>query len=211
VNWASYFHAAVQTGVGLDILEFVAIGRPWGRYGGNIAALDWYLTNGSVVLIPGRVNMGFRFMRWAAFGTLVGCLSGYALKSSKGDMSAPIVMGLVGFALGMGGLAFVSIVHRGLKWDRPMTNLAAIVAPLGGAVVGGCVGAVSNLGRVMLAIFNPDLPEMDFLITFGAIGGVFIGAVVGVCLVPITGALVRRVKAKQLRSDETVLDPDSTM
>jgi len=38
------------------------------------------------------------------------------------------------------------------------------------------VGARSGFGRVMISIFNPELPEQDFGALFGAVGGGILGA-----------------------------------
>ncbi|MCP4945726.1 MAG: hypothetical protein GY924_27575, partial [Planctomycetaceae bacterium] len=48
-----------------------------------------------------------------------------------------------------------------------------------GVVVGGYLGVTSGFGTWMISTFNPGLPEMDFRDSFGLIGGVFIGSVVG--------------------------------
>lgn len=56
------------------------------------------------------------------------------------------------------------------------TNTLAILGSLIGLFVGGYVGASFGLGRVMIAIFNPSLPEQDFGSLFGSIGGGFLGA-----------------------------------
>ena len=58
----------------------------------------------------------------------------------------------------------------------PTTNFSAILGALIGLFLGGFVGARFGFGRVMISVFNPDLPEQDFGTFFGAIGGSILGA-----------------------------------
>ena len=58
----------------------------------------------------------------------------------------------------------------------PATNSSAILGALIGLFLGGFVGARVGFGRVMISVFNPDLPEQDFGTLFGAIGGGILGA-----------------------------------
>ena len=62
------------------------------------------------------------------------------------------------------------------KRKHPTKNTAAIFAAILGLFLGGFVGAQIGFGRVMISIFNPDLPEQDFSALFGAVGGGLLGA-----------------------------------
>ena len=59
------------------------------------------------------------------------------------------------------------------------SGVAGVLGALLGIVAGGYLGVISGFGSWMIATFNPGLPEMDFRDSFGFIGGVFIGSVVG--------------------------------
>ncbi|MAI32979.1 MAG: hypothetical protein L7W43_00510 [Rubripirellula sp.] len=112
-------------------------------------------------LIPGGAG--------AAYGWLI----------SSSDFSASIILGTVGLIAGGLGRVLVSGVHAGLKVDVKKTSVAGLVGAFLGTVAGGYLGVTSGFGSWMIATFNPDLPEMDFRDSFGFIGGVFIGSVVG--------------------------------
>ena len=58
----------------------------------------------------------------------------------------------------------------------PTTNSSAILGAIMGLFLGGVVGVKTGFGRVMISVFNPDLPERDFGTSFGAIGGGILGA-----------------------------------
>ena len=63
--------------------------------------------------------------------------------------------------------------------NQPPTNTYAILGAILGLFLGGLAGAkISFLGRAMIAIFNPDLPERDYGTSFGVIGGALLGAFV---------------------------------
>ena len=136
--------------------------------------------------------MNIRFLPWLTLGVLLGVLLGIAF--GKGDPRAPLFVGAVGALLGFVGFFAVSAVHRAWKIDASKTNYLAIVGALLGALCGGVIGALSGLGRLMISVFNPDLPERDFGAFFGAIGGVVLGALFGACLVSAIAPLLRRRK-----------------
>ena len=56
------------------------------------------------------------------------------------------------------------------------TNELGILGATIGLFSGGMVGEKIGFGRVMISIFNPDLPERDFVTSFGAIGGGILNA-----------------------------------
>ena len=74
----------------------------------------------------------------------------------------------------VGGLRLVGATLS--KRDAQPTNISAILGSLVGLFLGGFVGVRLGFGRVMISIFNPDLPERDFGTLFGAIGGGLLGA-----------------------------------
>ncbi len=76
----------------------------------------------------------------------------------------------------VGGLRLVGSTLS--KRKTPPMNISAIqiLGSLIGLFLGGVVGARIGFGRVMISIFNPDLPERDFGTSFGAIGGGILGA-----------------------------------
>lgn len=134
--------------------------------------------------------MNLRFLPWLTFGVLVGALLG--VQFGKGDSEAPFIVGAVGALLGLVGFAAVSAVHRAWKTDTSQTDYLAIIGALLGAIGGGVIGAISGFGRLMIAVFNPDLPESDWGAFFGAAGGIVLGAFFGACLVSAVGPLLRR-------------------
>ena len=60
----------------------------------------------------------------------------------------------------------------------PTTKKSAIFGAFAGLFLGGMVGAKSGFGRVMISIFNPELPVQDFGASFGGMGGGILGAFV---------------------------------
>jgi hypothetical protein len=145
--------------------------------------------------------MSTRFLVWAIGGAVAGSLIGVVV--GKGNPWALVIVGSFGAFLGIAGFGVVCLSNGGSTLNRSKTNLFAIAGSLLGAVVGGYIGAVSNFGRVMIAIFNPGLPEMDFLSSFGAIGGAFIGAPVAACLFAAAAAWLRRGNEQVPPSEET--------
>jgi hypothetical protein len=134
--------------------------------------------------------MNLRFLPWLIFGVLVGLLLGFQF--GKGDSQAPLIVGAVGGFLGLVGFSAVSAVHRAWKIDASKTDYFAILGALLGAICGGVTGALSGIGRLMLSIFNPDLPERDWGAFFGAVGGILLGAFFGACLVSAIAPLLSR-------------------
>ncbi len=134
--------------------------------------------------------MNVRFLPWLTFGVLLGVLLGIAF--GKGDARAPLFIGAVGAVLGLVGCSAVSAVHRAWKIDASETNERAIAGALLGAICGGVIGALSSFGKLMISIFNPDLPERDFQAFFGATGGIVLGALFGACLVSAIAPLLSR-------------------
>ncbi len=139
--------------------------------------------------------MNVRLFGWLAFGLVLGSLLGISF--GKGDPRTPLVVGAVGGVLGLVGFCAVSAVSRAWKIDASRTNYLAILGALLGAICGGVIGTLSRFGRLMIAIFNPDLPERDFGTFFGATGGIVLGALLGACLVSAAAPLFRRPKTKR--------------
>ncbi len=136
--------------------------------------------------------MNVQFLLWLTFGLLLGVLLGFAF--GKGDVLAPVIVGAVGALLGSIGFASVSAGHSALTVDPSKTNYLAILGALLGATSGSAIGALSDFGKVMISILNPDLPERDFGASFGAFGGSIVGALLGACLLAAVGRLLRRRK-----------------
>ncbi|MEO1997872.1 MAG: hypothetical protein ABGZ17_21640 [Planctomycetaceae bacterium] len=128
------------------------------------------------------------FLTWLVFGGLVGALLGFGF--GKGDPRVPLIVAAVGVVLAVLGSLAVRVLHRATGADVSKRNTPALLGALIGAVAGGVIGAYSGFGRIMIAIFNPDLMERDFGMSFGAIGGVFLGAVAGACLAALTARLL---------------------
>ena len=125
---------------------------------------------------------------WSLFGSLVGAILGIVF--GKGDPVAPLVLGVPGGFLGiLGGILAARVQAKMGKAARHM-DYPASGGCLVGMISGGVIGAYSGFGRVMIALFNPDLPYRDFGVLFGVFGGVFPGAVVGACTVSL---LVKRL------------------
>lgn len=72
-------------------------------------------------------------------------------------------------ALAVGGTRLVT-------GKTPTTNEFGILGATIGLFSGVVVGVKTGFGRVMICIFNPDLPERDFSTSLGAIGGGTLGA-----------------------------------
>ncbi len=102
--------------------------------------------------------------------------------------------------LAVGGFRLIGSAHGK---PRPLvTNHYAMVGAVIGLFLGGLVGVRSGFGRFMISIFNPDLPERDFGLEFGAIGGGLVGAF----LVALLGGILQIVIA---RSEKGVTAADS--
>jgi uncharacterized membrane protein YeaQ/YmgE (transglycosylase-associated protein family) len=134
------------------------------------------------------VTMKKDILTWSVFGGLVGALLG--LGFGKGDPRAPVFVAAMGVVLGVLGSLVVRVLHRATGADVSKRNTPALIGALIGSVAGGVIGAYSGFGRIMIAIFNPDLMERDFGMSFGAIGGVFLGAMAGACLAALTAVLL---------------------
>jgi len=145
--------------------------------------------------------MKVRLFEWLVFGLVLGSLLGIAF--GKYDPRAPLIVGAVGGVLGIVGFCAVSAVSRVWKVDASRTNYFAILGSLLGGVCGGGIGAFSRFGKLVIAIFNPDLPERDFGTFFGATGGVVLGALMGACLASAVAPLFRRPKTKHEEPEET--------
>ena len=138
----------------------------------------------------GTAAMNLKFLPWLTFGTLVGVFLGFA--GGKGSPEAPMIVGGVGATLGLAGFCIVSMVHKALKLEDSTTDHDAIAGAFVGTICGGLVGAYSGFGRVMISIFNPDLPERDWGTFFGATGGIFLGALFGACAASAVVPLLRQ-------------------
>ncbi len=96
-----------------------------------------------------------------------------------------------------------------LRWgtpNPPSTNKFAIVGAVIGLFFGGVIGANCGFGRVVIAVFNPELMEQDFGMTFGAIGGGILGAFVLAFLFGIVQLLAVRKKqssTQEIQCDQT--------
>ena len=114
---------------------------------------------------------------WGRFGALIGvALAIVTLKGGVFDWAPILVLGAIGAGIGAIGAVVVRISTPA---HPSHTNYLAILGSLVGASAGGPLGVITGLGQPMLALFNPELPRRGFLPLFGAIGGVFIGAVAG--------------------------------
>ncbi len=152
----------------------------------------------ALFLTQWQSRMNVRSLPWLAFGLLLGSLLGIAF--GKGDPRAPLFLGAIGGLLGFFGYAGVSAVHRTWKIDASKTDYLAILGALLGSICGSVIGAISGFGRLMISTFNPDLPERDFAASFGAIGGLVLGALSGACLVSAIGPLLRRRSARRRKT-----------
>lgn len=126
---------------------------------------------------------------WSLFGGMVAALLG--IMFGKGDPAAPLVLGGLGVFLGTLGGILATRLQAGMEKSARHMDYPAIGGCLVGMISGGVVGAYSGFGRVMIALFNPDLPYRDFGASFGAIGGGFLGAILGACTVSL---LVKRLR-----------------
>lgn len=85
--------------------------------------------------------------------------------------------GMFIFAVGAATLlCTVAVAVLPSKTKSPRTHVAALLGALVGLFLGGFIGASTRLGRLLISILNPDLPEHDFGTPFGAIGGAILGA-----------------------------------
>ena len=148
------------------------------------------------------VKIKARRLIWPAFGAAAGAALGFAF--GKGDPQAPVVVAGIGTLLGLLASSVVRVSHQVLGTNVAQTHVAAMIGAPVGAVVGGVIGAFSGFGRIMIAIFNPDLMEQDFGMSFGTIGGVFLGALIGVCLAALT---VRLFPSSAEESQSDILPP----
>jgi hypothetical protein len=96
------------------------------------------------------------------------------------------------FIFFLGSLTLICAVVVGPRRHAQRTNTPAIACALIGLLLGGVVGEKIGLGRAMITVFNPDLPEQDFGATFGAIGGGILGAFVFALLGGILHMLIVR-------------------
>ena len=137
--------------------------------------------------------MNIRLLPWLTFGVLLSLLLGLAFgKGFARDPRAWVFMGAIGVLLGLVGFFAVSAAHRAWKIDDSKTNTLAVIGALLGAICGGVIGArLSVFRRLMISIFNPDIPERDVGTFFGATGGVVLGALFGACLVSGIALLFR--------------------
>ena len=135
--------------------------------------------------------MNRQFLYWLVFGLLLGAMLGIA--TGKGDPKAPIILGAIGAGVSAVGFAVVLVAHKASGIDTATTNYLALFGSLFGAVCGGFLGAITALGSMMIALFNPDLPAKDFQALFGAIGGIVLGAIAGA----LTGAALPRCRGRK--------------
>lgn len=115
--------------------------------------------------------------------------------------------GVFFFFLGAATL-LCTLTIGGLRVNRSRSSSQAAHAPdfsalagaFAGLMLGGVAGAFSGFGRIVIAIFNPDLPEQDFGESFGAIGGGLLGAF----FLAIAGGVLRQ----WLRRSQTHIPAD---
>ncbi|MGB1927019.1 MAG: hypothetical protein ACPHL6_10835 [Rubripirellula sp.] len=129
------------------------------------------------------------FLSWITFGWLLGLIFGFMF--GKGDPQAPLIVSVLGALLGVVGSFTVLTVHQTGKLNAAKTDHHAIIGALLGTIIGGFMGSSSGLGKTMIAVFNPDLPERDWGAFFGATGGIILGAFFGACLASAIGLLLR--------------------
>ena len=149
--------------------------------------------------------MDRRFFVWPLFSTFAGALLGI-LMSSKFGLQPVVVFSAVGCVAGTLGGWVVCRLHAGFGMDQGKTNLVAICGALLGALAGGYLGVVSGFGTWMIAKFNPGLPEMDFRDSFGAIGGVFIGSILGASAMAGLVVLMKRRRCYKSAKESGVAD-----
>ena len=115
--------------------------------------------------------MGMKRLVFIALLCVASVLLLYAFSTHKKE-------GLLIFFLGAALLLCTLAVGgtRLVTRKTPTTNSSAILGAIIGLFLGGVVGVKIGFGRVMISIFNPDLPERDFGTSFGAIGGGILGA-----------------------------------
>ncbi|MBB76937.1 MAG: hypothetical protein CMJ75_20725 [Planctomycetaceae bacterium] len=134
--------------------------------------------------------MNRQLVYWIALGVVLGGALGVSF--GKSDWGAPVVMGGLGGLLGLVGGVFVRGIERTLRSKEGVTDYAGLGGALAGAVAGGMVARQSEFGRLMIAVFNPQLPPQDFAAPFGMIGGSVIGAFLGAAVVSGLSRICRR-------------------
>lgn len=151
--------------------------------------------------------MNRELVRWIVLGMVLGIALGSMV--GKSDWGAPVVMiGLGGLLGGVGGMV-VRGIERTLRLKGGVTDHAGLGGALAGAVMGGVVGSQSGLGRLMIALFNPQLPAQDFAVPFGTVGGIVIGAFVGaVSTSGIYWICCRKVSPHDAQRDEAAASDD---
>lgn len=98
----------------------------------------------------------------------------FSTRGKEGILFFFLGMAILLCTLVVGGLRLVLATLS--KRDAQPTNISAILGSLVGLFLGCFIGVRLEFGRVMISIFNPDLPERDFGTLFGAIGGGLLGA-----------------------------------
>ena len=98
----------------------------------------------------------------------------FSTRGKEGILFFFLGMAILLCTLVVGGLRLVRATLS--KRDAQPTNISAILGSLVGLFLGCFIGVRLEFGRVMISIFNPDLPERDFGTLFGAIGGGLLGA-----------------------------------
>jgi hypothetical protein len=96
-------------------------------------------------------------------------LRAFSTREKEGELFFFLGAALLLCTLAVGGTRLVTR-------KTPTTNSSAILGAIIGLFLGGVVGVKTGFGRVMISVFNPDLPERDFGTSFGAIGGGILGA-----------------------------------
>ncbi|MEC9093774.1 MAG: hypothetical protein VX438_13770 [Planctomycetota bacterium] len=103
---------------------------------------------------------------------------------------------LLGAALLLGSLAVSGLRRFGITKPsrfRGWATVSLILMSVSGMVLGMVVGANSDFGSWLIAWFNPRLPEQDFQVSFGALGGGLLGMFVGA----LVGGLVQWARFKE--------------
>lgn len=134
--------------------------------------------------------MGRLFVLWGGFGTLVGAVLAIVTLKGGFDWRPILMLGAIGAVVGSVGAV---VVRVSAPAHPSPTNFLAMAGAVVGAVGGGPLGAMTGLGQPLLALFNPDLPPLDFQPVFGAVGGVIVGAGLGA----LAGAAFSRTRGKK--------------
>ncbi|MEE3367802.1 MAG: hypothetical protein VX346_00520 [Planctomycetota bacterium] len=152
--------------------------------------------------------MNRQLFYWIVLGVVLGSAVGVSF--GKSDWRAPVVVGAFGGLLGFVGGVVVRGIERTLRSKGGgATDYAGLGGALAGAVAGGMIGRQSGFGRLMITVFNPQLPPQDFAAPFGMLGGIVIGAFVGAALASGLYRICRRKVPPLGEHDDDTAGSDS--